>query len=146
LQDSRLRILNAGERQLLLDKLADFSLQENAEAYRRIAELEADVKRERERREELEVVAAALYLGHDDAKEQFDMYRAVYLTPAREDADDQCTSIMPSKEFPVRCTLKARHGGSKHGGGGCEWRAFEALTTSSQDAEDRATETSGKTS
>lgn len=35
---------------------------------------------ERERREELEVVAAALYLGHDDAKEQFDMYRDVYLT------------------------------------------------------------------
>lgn len=34
---------------------------------------------EKSRREELEVVAAALYLGHDDAKEQFDMYKAVYL-------------------------------------------------------------------
>jgi hypothetical protein len=36
---------------------------------------------ERHRREELEVVAAALYLGHDDAKHQFDMYRTVYLNP-----------------------------------------------------------------
>ena len=34
---------------------------------------------EKNRREELEVVAAALYLGHDDAKDQFDMYRTVYL-------------------------------------------------------------------
>lgn len=33
----------------------------------------------RRRCEELEVVAAALYLGHDDAKEQMDMYKAVYL-------------------------------------------------------------------
>jgi hypothetical protein len=30
--------------------------------------------------EELEVIAAAFYLGHDDAKRQFDMYRSVYLT------------------------------------------------------------------
>jgi hypothetical protein len=36
-------------------------------------------KAERERREELEVVAAALYLGHDDAKEQMEMYREVYI-------------------------------------------------------------------
>lgn len=33
--------------------------------------------------EELEVVAAALYLGHDGAKEQFDMYKAVYLRGAK---------------------------------------------------------------
>jgi hypothetical protein len=39
---------------------------------------------ERERREELEVVAAALYLGHDDAKEQFEMYQAVYLTEVKK--------------------------------------------------------------
>lgn len=32
-----------------------------------------------ERLESLEVVAAALYLGHNDAKAQFDMYKAVYL-------------------------------------------------------------------
>jgi hypothetical protein len=36
---------------------------------------------ERERREELEIIAAALYLGHDDAKQQFEMYKKVYLTP-----------------------------------------------------------------
>ena len=30
--------------------------------------------------EELEVVTAALYLGHNDAKEQMDRYKTVYLT------------------------------------------------------------------
>lgn len=39
------------------------------------------LKEERERREELEVCAAAMYLGHDDGNKQFDMYRAVYLVP-----------------------------------------------------------------
>lgn len=34
--------------------------------------------------EELEVVAASLYLGHDDGEERFDMYKAVYL-----DKDDK---------------------------------------------------------
>lgn len=38
-----------------------------------------------ERCEELEVVAAALYLGHDDGKEQFDMYRSAYITTADDD-------------------------------------------------------------
>lgn len=35
--------------------------------------------------EQLEVVAAALYLGRDDGRELFDMYRSVYLPePAKE--------------------------------------------------------------
>jgi len=38
---------------------------------------------ETERREILEVCAAALYLGHNDAKEQFDMYRKVYIEPTK---------------------------------------------------------------
>ena len=37
--------------------------------------------------EELEVVAAALYLGHDEGKRQFDMYRAVYLGFCGEDVE-----------------------------------------------------------
>jgi len=35
--------------------------------------------------EELEVVAAALYLGHADAKEQFDMYRSSYILTVDDD-------------------------------------------------------------
>lgn len=45
-----------------------------------VTDLEAEIVAERERREELEVVAAAFYLGHDDATEKFDMYRTVYLS------------------------------------------------------------------
>jgi len=45
----------------------------------------AELKLYSERCEELEVVAAALYLGHDDAREQFDMYRSAYLTTADDD-------------------------------------------------------------
>lgn len=43
--------------------------------------------------EELEVVAAALYLGHDDAKEQFSIYREVYLA-------DQGNVWKPTEEEP----------------------------------------------
>jgi hypothetical protein len=35
-------------------------------------------KIERQRREELEIVAAALYLGHREGKDQFEMYRELY--------------------------------------------------------------------
>jgi len=45
----------------------------------RIEKLETTLKNERERREELEVAAASLYLGHDEGKQWFDEYRAVYL-------------------------------------------------------------------
>ncbi len=33
---------------------------------------------------------------------------------------DQCPSVLPDARFPVRCTLKAGHTGTMHGGGGCE--------------------------
>ncbi len=33
----------------------------------------------KQRCEELEVAAAALYLGHDDGRELFEMYKSVYL-------------------------------------------------------------------
>lgn len=52
--------------------MADFALSQIAAQAER-------VRAWRERCEELEVVAAALYLGHDDGKAQFDMYKTVYL-------------------------------------------------------------------
>jgi len=42
-------------------------------------------KQWRERCEELEVVAAALYLGHDDGRMQFDIYRSLYIATADDD-------------------------------------------------------------
>jgi hypothetical protein len=61
------------------------------QAIRAIADL-ADARSEierltkwQERCEELEVVAAALYLGHDDGKEQFDMYRSAYIGTTDDD-------------------------------------------------------------
>lgn len=51
------------------------------------------ILRWKSRCEELEVVAAALYLGHDDAKEQFSMYREVYLA-------DQGNVWKPTEEDP----------------------------------------------
>lgn len=52
--------------------MADFALNNTADQSRVIEVI-------LNRIEELEVVASSLYLGHDDGKEQFDMYKAVYL-------------------------------------------------------------------
>lgn len=63
--------------QKLVDVIDSFANENDA--------LAAELKLYRERCEELEVVAAALYLGQDDAREQFDMYRSAYLTTADDD-------------------------------------------------------------
>ncbi len=41
----------------------------------------------------LEVVAAAMYLGHDDGNEQFDMYRSLYLTRKPKEEKNMMTGI-----------------------------------------------------
>lgn len=59
----------------------------------RSAENAKAILRWKSRCEELEVIAAGLYLGHDEASEQFSMYREVYLA-------DQGKIWQPTEEEP----------------------------------------------
>ncbi len=49
----------------------------------------------KQRCEELEVAAAAMYLGHDNGRELFEMYKSVYLSTSDDD-----TTWKPTEDEP----------------------------------------------